>query len=280
MQTSTLHNHEFLTETALAIAAKLGAPPRIPLAIVTGSGLSQLAEVGVERASVAYGDIPGLGKSGVVGHAGRWSLIDTPGGQPVFVLMGRRHLYEGIETAATALLMRLLARLGVERVLLTNAAGGIVRQLHTGDLMMIVDHINLMFRNPLIGPHDPRMGARFPDMSAPYDRQMQAELRSAAETCGVLLREGVYMALSGPTYETRAEVEVFRRLGGDALGMSTVPETLAARQAGLRVAAISLITNSHVHEQGVTTHEEVIEVGAQAVVKLRKILEQVLPAWT
>jgi purine-nucleoside phosphorylase len=258
---------------AVSRALGPGAASASP-AIVTGSGLGLLATLGRELASIDYAAIPGLGAGTVAGHAGRWALLETAAG-PVHCLMGRRHLYEGVEPAAAALAMRVLARLGAKWVLLTNAAGGLTRRLIPGDLMLIDDHLNLMLRNPLIGPHDRRLGPRFPDMSAPYDAALRERLRRAALERGIELKEGVYVALTGPNYETPAEARALRRLGADAVGMSTVPEALAARQAGLAVAAVSLITNSHVMQEE-TTHEEVLERGREAAGKLRSLIEGVL----
>lgn len=244
------------------------------IAVVSGSGLGALLGLGDEIGRIDYAAIPGVGAGTVSGHAGRWVTLRTTHGL-VHCLAGRRHLYEGIEPAATALLMRVAARLGVRTVILTNAAGGLVPRLVPGDLMRIDDHINLMNRNPLIGPHDVRLGPRFPDMSEPYDRDLACRLHAAAERLGIVLQQGVYIGLSGPTYETPAEVRMLQWVGGDAVGMSTVPEVIAARQAGMRVVAISLITNSHT-SQAETTHEEVLEKGQEAAGKLCRLLGEYL----
>jgi purine-nucleoside phosphorylase len=242
-----------------------------PVAIVTGSGLGALAELGSELADVPFSAVPGLGASTIAGHSGRWALLDA-GPCRVFCLMGRRHVYEGIDPALSGYTMRLLAALGTKVVILTNAAGGLARRFYPGDLMLLTDHINLMFRNPLLGRHEAQDGPRFPDMSAPYDAGVSAALREAARAEQVDLKDGTYLALTGPTYETRAEVTAWQRIGADAVGMSTIPEVLVANQAGLRVAAISLITNSHVHPAPPPTHEEVLEMGRHAGDRLKRVI--------
>lgn len=266
-----------ISAAASAVASALGPDgARAPLAVVAGSGLGGLTDLGRVAASIDYSAIPALGSANVAGHAGRWTLLETPSG-PVHCLLGRRHLYEGIEPRVAGLLMRVAARIGIRDVLLTNAAGGLAGRLVPGDLMLIDDHINLAMRNPLLGAHDARLGPRFVDLSEPYDRAMQAALLEIALRSGIALKRGTYLALSGPSYETPAEVRAFRRLGADAVGMSTVPETLAARQAGLRVAAISMITNSHV-EQGPTTHEEVLSRGREGASRLLRLVAGLIAA--
>ena len=211
--------------------------------LVLGSGLGGFAEGLADRRAVPYGDIPEFPKpSGVVGHAGEL-VLGTVGGVPVAVLSGRIHFYEGRGMSEVVFPARLLARLGVKAVVLTNAAGGIRKGLRPGDLMLMSDHINLFGTNPLIGENDESLGPRFPDMTTVYDAELRRVARATARRIGVRLKEGVYLGVHGPSYETPAEIRAFGRLGADAVGMSTVPEAIALRHAGVRVAGISTITN-------------------------------------
>jgi purine-nucleoside phosphorylase len=209
--------------------------------IILGSGLGGL-EADVEQPShIPYADIPGFPPVGVPGHAG----VLTAGriaGVPCALMRGRYHRYEGHDAATTALPARVLARLGIRTLIVTNAAGGLWHGFAAGDLMLIDDHINLMWSNPLVGRVEERE-VRFPDMSAPYDRELQRMAEEVALAERIRLRRGVYVALLGPSYETPAEVRMLRQLGGDAVGMSTVPEVLVARAAGVAVLGISLIAN-------------------------------------
>lgn len=231
--------------------------PRI--AIILGSGLGQLADRIQRAANIPYADIPGFPPSTIVGHAGRLvaGWIDTC---DVIALSGRFHLYEGHTAAVAALPVRVAHALGARALFVSNAAGGIRSTLSPGDLMLIDDHINLMWRNPLVGPVV-EGDERFPDMSAPYDRQLLALLREVALGNGIPVQEGVYAGMLGPSYETPAEVRMLRWMGADAVGMSTIPEVLTARAIGMRVAGVSCITN---YAAGMTneplSHHEVIEV--------------------
>jgi purine-nucleoside phosphorylase len=199
----------------------------------------------------------------VAGHSGKLCLARF-GDVPVFLLSGRSHYYEGHDLSAVTCPMRVLHALGVRTVLLTNAAGGIHRQFAVGDFMVLTDHINLMGANPLRGPTFPGC-ARFVDMTAVYDPALRAGLRAAARGTGAKVREGVYLAVSGPSYETPAEIRAFARLGADAVGMSTVPEAIVARQCGLRVAGLSCITNLAAgRSQAPLSHTEVLETGERA----------------
>jgi len=238
--------------------------PRHPtLAIVLGSGFHHaLAEMEIE-ARVEYAKIPGFPPVGVAGHAGEL-LVGTLGGTPVLVLSGRAHFYEGHAMEAATFAVRALAEAGVRDLLLTNAAGGIHRQLQPGDFMVITDHINLMGVNPLRGPAVPGR-PRFVDLTRAYDADLTGLLRRAGRAVGTKLRAGVYLAVSGPSYETPAEIRAFARLGADAVGMSTVPEALVARQCGLRVAGISCITNLAAgRTNNVLSHAEVLETAEAA----------------
>ncbi len=256
------------------------------------------------EATIRFEELPALvsdqESSKVEGHALQW-LIGKIGGDPVHLLAGRRHYYEGIEIQQSAMAVRLMALVGVRLVVLTNASGGLHPRLHAGDLMLIRDQTNLMFRNPLVGPDRERFVAVLPDcsaasdfspgamdMSEPYDPAASAMIRRAAEAEKIPLQEGIYAAVAGPNFETPAEVEFLRRLGADAVGMSTVPDVIVARHAGLRVVGISAITNSHIHgrksdvEEDVAlaapaTHEEVLRVGAEIQDRLARLLAKALP---
>jgi purine-nucleoside phosphorylase len=248
-----------LGQAAEFLTKRLGADlPK--LAVVAGSGLGGFTRLLQVQHEIPYGEIPGFPVSTVVGHAGKL-LLASYKGRPMLVLSGRSHLYEGHEPERAVFGVRLMARLGARVLILSNAAGGVHKNLAPGDLMLIRDHINMMFKNPLIGPNDDKVGPRFPDMSQPYDRELGRLALEVAREEGITLREGTYLAGQGPTYETQAEVRALVFLGADAVGMSTAPETIAAVHAGLRVLGISLISNSHVLGHApVTTHEEVMEV--------------------
>lgn len=240
------------------------------LALILGSGLGALAARISPAVDVAFADIPGFPPAGVQGHAGRviaGSLDDVD----VFAVSGRWHLYEGHDPAIAALPVRVAYALGARTLLVSNAAGGIRRSLQPGDLMIIRDHINLMWRNPLSGPVAPHE-TRFPDMSAPYDRHLAAMLRAAAAEGRIAVKEGVYAAVLGPSYETPAEIRMLERLGADAVGMSTVPEVLAARALGMRVAGISLIANPAAGLGAPLDHDEVLAAGAGAAAAFERLV--------
>ncbi len=236
--------------------------------IILGSGWGDVLSSFRVIDSIPYDEIPGLGKTGVVGHSGRLVLAEAEG-ITTFIFQGRRHYYEGEGWTPVALPVFVLKHCGVEWVLLTNAAGGVRADLKPGALMIISDHINNMGANPLIGPHHPCWGPRFPDLSNAYDLPMRAALKRAAMSSGLGVGEGVYFASSGPFYETPAEIKAYRTLGADAVGMSTVPEALLANAAGLRVAGLSCITNS---AAGISanplSHEEVTETSKQTMPKM------------
>ena len=212
------------------------------VAIVLGSGLGAFAD-GFEGATrVPYAEIPHWPAAKVIGHAGLL-VAGRIAGRRVITLAGRAHFYEGHAMAEVTFGMRVIGALGVPRVILTNAAGGINTRFATGALMLIDDHLNLMGSNPLIGPFDPPLGARFPDMTEVYSRRLRALATSVAASEGIALEHGVYVAVHGPSYETPAEIRAFRTMGADAVGMSTAPEAIVARQMGLEVLGISCITN-------------------------------------
>lgn len=230
-----------ISEAAAFIRGRSAARPAVGL--VLGSGLGGFAQSLSDRVAIPYADIPHFPVStGVVGHAGEL-VLGTVAGTPVAVLSGRVHFYEGRTMAEAVFPARVLARLGVGAVLLTNAAGGVRLTFKPGDLMLITDHINGFGTNPLIGVNEDDLGVRFPDMTYVYDRTLRRVVRAAAAKLRIPLKQGVYIGLTGPSYETPAEIRAFRKLGADAVGMSTVPEAIALRHAGVRVAGISTITN-------------------------------------
>lgn len=255
-----------------------GAASRPLIGVIAGSGLGGFVESVKVKETIPYSEIPGLAQGHVPGHASKW-VIGEAEGVPIHVLAGRRHFYEGIGPAQAIHAVRTLALSGVRLVVISNAAGGLSPKLWPGDLMLIRDHINLQFRNPLIGRNEDELGPRFPDMSDPYHPAAGAMLRRAAMAEGIGLKEGVYLALAGPAYETPAEVEFLRRIGADAVGMSTVPEVIAARHAGMAVLGISLITNSHVNRKvdEPVSHEEVLTVGREGQEKFSRLLRSSLP---
>lgn len=241
-------------------------------AIVLGSGLGGFAARVREAVRIPYGDIPGFPVPSVHGHAGE-VLVGQVGGRRVVCFAGRFHMYEGHGAEVAALPARVGHALGAPVLFASNAAGGVRRTFRPGDLMVIADHLNLMFRNPLIGPLVPG-DVRFPDMSDPYDPALRHLLHEVARANGVPLQEGVYCGLTGPTYETPAEVRMLERLGADAVGMSTVPEVIAARAMGMRCAGVSVITNPAAGlSLAPLAHDEVVEVGRQVAPRFEALVE-------
>jgi purine-nucleoside phosphorylase len=257
---------------AQAIRGHTGLAPRIGL--ILGSGLGELADAVEDAASIPFSEVPCFPPPAVEGHRGR-VVVGSLEGHDVIALAGRFHLYEGHPAATAALPVRVMHALGVRTLFVSNAAGGIRRSFRAGDLMLIDDHINLTWRNPLTGPV--REGElRFPDMSAPYDPALVRMLREAALEVGVPVVEGVYAALSGPSYETPAEIRMLERLGADAVGMSTVPEVIVARALGMRVAGVSCISNVAAgFASAPLSHAEVLEVTA----RVRARFERLVRAW-
>lgn len=241
--------------------------------IILGSGLGGLAQRIVNPIEVSFAEIPGFPTATVVGHAGKL-IGGTLAGRAVIALAGRIHMYEGHAAALAGFPVRVLHALGVPVLFVSNAAGGIRRTLRAGDLMLIRDHLNLMFRNPLIGSLEAG-DTRFPDMSAPYDDALCAQLRTHAAALGIPLQEGVYGALLGPAYETPAEVRMLATLGADAVGMSTVPEVIVARAIGMRVAGISCVTNL---ASGISprplSHDEVLETTKNVAAQFESLVER------
>jgi purine-nucleoside phosphorylase len=257
-----------------AVKQRLGKlEPRI--AIVLGSGLGFLADEVVEPIRIPYNTIPGFPEPGVAGHKGEL-VAGKLEGVPVIVQAGRFHLYEGHSAATAGLPARVFGELGVEILIVTNAAGGVRRTFPGGTLMLIADHINLMWRNPLAGPALPGE-QRFPIMHEGYDRELRALARTVARERGIRLEEGVYAALLGPSYETPTEVRMLERLGADAVGMSTAPEVLVARSRGMRCLGFSIITNPGAGITGeALSHEEVLAVSNQVARQLSVVLKGVL----
>lgn len=265
-----------------AIRAALAAQPELSqprLAFVLGSGLGGVVELldPEPRIRLSYRDIPFVPGAAVEGHAGEL-VAGLAHGAPSLVLSGRAHPYEGYSHREATILLRACLALGVETVVLTNAAGGLNPAFDPGEVMLINDVINLSGENPLLGPNLDRFGPRFPAMADAFDAGLRARAREAAPAADLRLREGVYIMLSGPYYETRAEMRMLRRLGGDAVGMSTVPEVLVARHAGRRVLGFSLVTNKATEDvEAGATHEEVIEMGRIGGERLVRLLSAMLP---
>jgi purine-nucleoside phosphorylase len=234
------HRLEAVQAAADVVRARFAAVPDV--AIVLGTGLGGLAREIDVRATVEYADIPGFPLSTVESHAGRL-LCGTLGGKTVVAMQGRFHRYEGYSLQQVTFPVRVLRALGAETLVVSNACGGMREDWAPGELMSIADHINLLGDNPLIGENDDRLGPRFPDMSAPYDAALRALARETAAVQGTVLREGVYVAVTGPNLETRAEYRMLRTLGADVVGMSTVPEVIVAVHGGMRVLGLSIITD-------------------------------------
>jgi purine-nucleoside phosphorylase len=246
------------------------------LAIILGSGLGALAEAVEREVTLPYREIPHFPVSTAVGHAGNL-VLGTLEGKAVVVMQGRVHTYEGYDAAEVVFPVRVMHALGAGTLLVSNAAGGLNRQWASGDLMVIADHINFMGRNPLIGPNEDDLGPRFPDMSAAYDRSLVALAERAAQAEGIALRRGVYVAVSGPNYETPAELRMLTRWGADAVGMSTVPEVIAARHLGMRVLGLTAITDMATGEQVESvTHESVLAVAAELEPRFVRLVHRVV----
>jgi purine-nucleoside phosphorylase len=253
------------------------------LGLILGSGLNPLADEVVGADRIPYGDIPHFPRPGVEGHKGQL-VVGQLAGQEVLIMQGRAHAYEGYTLQQVTLPVRVMHELGIGTLILTNAAGGLNPTFRAGDLMLINDHIGLMAivgGNPLWGPNDPTLGPRFPAMNKAYDPELRALTRRVAAELGVGLREGVYIGLGGPTFETPAEVRFGRMIGGDACGMSTVPEVIVARHMGMRVLGISGISNVAISDPDALeepNHEEVMAAGQVMVPKLMALLRGVLAA--
>jgi purine-nucleoside phosphorylase len=257
------------------ILSKTKLRPRV--AVVLGSGLGGFADGLSDATSIPYSKIPGFPKSTAVGHAGRL-VIGKAGTTVVAAMQGRVHVYEGYSAAEVAFPMRVLGRLGVRAVILTNAAGGINTEYSQGALVVMRDHINLQGTNPLIGANDERFGTRFPDMTTAYWKPYREVTLVEAKRLGMELHEGVYAAVTGPSFETPAEIRYLRTIGADLVGMSTVPEVIVARHMGVRVLGISCVTNmaAGILDQPLN-HEEVLETGERVKNQFTALLRAVLP---
>jgi len=265
---------EQVEAAARLVEARIGARPDV--AIVLGSGLGGFADRLADAIATPYGEIPNWPASAVIGHAGKL-VVGTLGGKRVAVLSGRTHFYEGHGLRTVTFATRVMGRLGVRRLILTNAAGGINLSFPPGTLMVIDDHINLLGSNPLVGPNEDRFGVRFPDMTEVYSKRLRGLADEAAKATGVGVTHGVYVAVHGPSYETPAEIRFLRTIGADAVGMSTVPEALVARHMGLEVLGISCITNP---AAGVLPeplhHDEVMQVARRVQGEFSALLEGVV----
>jgi xanthosine phosphorylase len=262
-----------VTEAAAAIAER--APGlRLRLGLMLGSGLGELADRLDDRLQIPYEELPGFHVGGLAGHAGAL-VLGRLAGQPVAIFSGRWHVYEGIDGSAITTPVRTIKALGADMFLLTNAAGSLRADAGPGSLVCLTDHINMLGFNPLTGPNDDAAGPRFPSLRDAYDPDLRARLHAAAEALGIELHDGVYLAVSGPSFETPAEIRAFRTLGADVVGMSTVPEVIAARHAGLRVAAVSAVTNLAEGMGGEElSHEQTLRVAKEGAARLGPLIER------
>lgn len=267
---------DLIARGVAAVKARVADFPKT--VIVLGSGLGRFAAALENATTIPYGEIPGFSRSTVVGHSGNL-VIGEVGGTRIAVMQGRIHTYEGHSGAAIATPIRILKRLGVENLILTNAAGGLNLDMNPGSLVLIEDHINAGGFNPLVGPNDDSFGPRFPDMSEPYNRGLRAILEAAARETGVTLKKGIYVYVMGPNFETAAEVRMYGKLGADLVGMSTVPETLVARHCGIKVAGISIVTNFGTGLSNESlNHEETLSNAERAGLALEQLLRAALPS--
>jgi purine-nucleoside phosphorylase len=268
---------QFKLAEAAAKSVLQGTPLRPEIGLVLGSGLGGFADSLADATRVSYADIPAFPRSTAIGHAGQL-VIGKAGAVPVAVMQGRVHLYEGYSAQEVAFPMRVFGRMGIRAVILTNAAGGINLSYQQGALVLISDHINLQGANPLTGANDDRLGVRFPDMTHAYEKSYRELAREEAGKLGMNLHEGVYAALLGPSYETPAEIRYLRTIGADLVGMSTAFEVIAARHMGIKVLAISCVTNmaAGILDQPLS-HQEVMETGERVKSSFEALLRAVLP---
>jgi purine-nucleoside phosphorylase len=261
-------------EAATVLLAAASLSPRV--AVVLGSGLNALADRITEATTVPYDQIPHFPNTTVGGHEGN-VLLGKLGGAPVIIFQGRFHYYEGHDLETVTFPVRVLSRLGVSTLILTAATGGIRADLRAGNLVLLIDHLNLIGSNPLRGLNDPRLGTRFPDMTEVYSKRLRTLAREEAKRLGIDLVPGVYACLPGPSYETPAEIKMLRTLGADVVGMSTVPEAIVARHCGIDVLALALVSNAAAGVVGTPiTHEEVLEAGRKAAPTLARVIERVV----
>jgi purine-nucleoside phosphorylase len=250
---------------------------RPKIGLILGSGLGAFADSLTDSSRVPYSQIPSFPRSTAIGHAGQM-VIGKAGAVAVAAMQGRAHLYEGYSAQEVAFPIRVFGRMGVRAVILTNAAGGINLKYQQGALVLIKDHINLQGHNPLVGPNDDRLGLRFPDMTRAYSREYGKAAQEEAARLGLSLQDGVYVALLGPSYETPAEIRYLRTIGADLVGMSTIAEVIAARHMGIKVLAISCVTNmaAGILDQPLS-HQEVLETGEKVRGQFEALLRAVLP---
>jgi purine-nucleoside phosphorylase len=267
--------YDQIQEAVAFIKSKSALAPEV--GIVLGSGLGEFADSLEEKTVIPYGDIPHFKTVSVKGHAGRL-VIGKVGGKPAAVMQGRYHYYEGHDIKEVVFPVRVLCGLGIGSLMLTNASGGINALLNPGDLMIIRDHINMMGVNVLIGENDDRLGPRFPDMSQVYDEELAGIVADCMQQMGLGVKKGVYLALTGPSYETPAEIKMLAAMGADAVGMSTVPEAVAARHMGVKVAGISCVCNL---AAGISktplSHKEVTETADRVKEPFKKVLNLAIP---
>jgi len=265
---------------SMVIRMQLSQKPQLgqpEIAVVLGSGLGEFADELTDSVVIPYSDIPNFPRSTAIGHAGRL-VVGKINGLTIAAMQGRVHQYEGYSSREAGFPIRVLGRMGIKSLVVTNAAGGINSAYSQGGLVLIGDHINLQGNNPLNGPNDERFGGRFPDMSEVYRRSYRRLAMDAARELGIDLKEGVYAALCGPSYETPAEIRYLRTIGADLVGMSTVPEVIVARHMGIHVLAISCVTNMAAGMvEGEINHEEVLETGKRVRKTFVALLTAILP---
>lgn len=273
------YSFERVQETATWIKSQIekNGQPLPSLGLVLGSGLGSLAEQTENTITMPYEEVPHFPISTIEGHAGEL-VYGTLENEPVLLMNGRFHMYEGYDAATVVYPIRVMKELGISALIITNASGGIKDEFEPGDLMLIEDHLNLTSRNPLVGPNDDRFGPRFPDMSEAYSRKLRKIAEETATEVGIHLQKGIYVGILGPSYETPAEIRMFRALGGDAVGMSTVTEVIAAQHAGMEVLGISCISNmaAGMLEQPLS-HEEVMETTARVKTSFQQLVRKLVP---
>lgn len=277
---NTIHSastiYDQASEAARLITDRI--PLRPAIAVVLGSGLGGFAAQLENATAIPFSEIPNFPQSTAPGHSGRL-VAGMLGGIPVAVMQGRVHAYEGYSSAQVTFPVRVLGRLGIRKLILTNAAGGIRTSYTQGQLVLISDHINLSGSNPAVGPNDERLGLRFFDMGDAYSRRLRRLAQEVAAKDGLVLEEGVYVSVLGPSYETPAEIRAFRTLGADLVGMSTAQETIAARHMGIEVLGLSCVTNMAAGIQAEPlTQEEVLETGKRVEERLARLLGRIIPA--
>lgn len=269
--------YDKVKESADYVKSRMNQNPTI--GIILGSGLGSLVDIMEDKTVIPYADIPGFPRSHVVGHAGNL-VIGRIGTETIAAMQGRFHYYEGFEMKEVTYPVYVMKLLGIEHLIVTNACGGINRNFVPGDLMILTDYINMLGKNSLIGENDERFGVRFPDMSEAYSQDLIRKAEAAAEKLGIDYKKGVYAIFSGPCYETAAEIRAYAGLGADAIGMSTVPETIAANYLGMKVFGIACITNM---ATGIATtkhtHEEVVRIANESSSRLCSWVKQILLDW-